>query len=317
VCRRAIPGDEKLSTLLRIDGRLTGATVVATMPAVDLGRLGVWWSGTWRVKDDASVDVAAELEALGYSTLWSSGGFDPGLSERFGRMLAATTTMTVASGIVSIWRASPADIADAVADLDAQYPGRFVLGLGASHAVLAEDYAHPYSHMVEYLDALDGAGSAVAKDRRVLAALGPRMLELGGRRAAGVHPYFVPVAHTARARQVLGDGPLLAPEVTVVLERDPAKARELARTFTAGYLALPNYANNLRTLGFEDADLAGGGSDRLVDAVVAWGDLEAIAAQVRAHHDAGADHVCVQVISPRESFPLAEYRALAPALLAV
>ncbi len=225
--------------------------------------------------------------------------------------------MTVASGIVSIWRASPADIAAAVADLDAQYPGRFVLGLGASHAVLAEDYARPYAHMVEYLDALDGAGGAVAADRRVLAALGPRMLELGGRRAAGVHPYFVPVEHTARARQVLGDGPLLAPEVTVVLERDPARARELARTFTAGYLALPNYANNLRTLGFDEEDLTGGGSDRLVDAVVAWGDLDAIAAHVGAHYEAGADHVCVQVVSSRESFALAEYRALAPVLLAV
>jgi probable F420-dependent oxidoreductase len=143
------------------------------------------------------------------------------------------------------------------------------------------------------------------------------MLKLGAGRAAGVHPYFVPVEHTARARQVLGPGPLLAPEVTVVLERDPAKARELARTFTAGYLALPNYANNLRTLGFDDEDLAGGGSDRLVDAVVAWGDLDAIAAHVGAHYAAGADHVCVQVVSSRESFALAQYRVLAPALLAV
>jgi probable F420-dependent oxidoreductase len=171
--------------------------------------------------------------------------------------------------------------------------------------------------MVEYLDALDTMGPVVAKDRRVLAALRPRMLELARERAAGAHPYFVPVEHTARARQTLGEGPLLAPEVTVVLDRDPARACDLARTFTAGYLTLPNYTNNLRSLGFGDDDLTGGGSDRLVDALVCWGDLDGVAARVGAHYAAGADHVCVQVLSTRESFPLAEYRELAPALLAV
>jgi len=292
--------------------------------AVDLGRVGVWWSGTWRLPDDdATVDVAAELEALGYSALWSSGGFDLGLASRFGRLLAATTHIAVASGIVSIWRASPHDVAVAAAELDRSYPGRFLLGLGASHAPLVENYARPYAHMVRYLDDLDGSdgldagGSAVAKDRRVLAALGPRMLELAARRAAGAHPYFVPVDHTARARQVLGNGPILAPEVTVVLERDPATARSVARTFTEGYLTLPNYTNNLRTLGFDDDDLTGPGSDRLVDAVVYWGDSTSIAARVAEHFAAGADHVCVQVVSSRASFPLAEYRELAPALLGI
>jgi probable F420-dependent oxidoreductase len=283
---------------------------------MDLGRLGIWWSGSWRVKDDPSLDVARETEGLGYTTLWSSGGMDPGLSAHFGRLLAATTHAAVASGIVSIWRASPQDVSRAVADLDAQYPGRFVLGLGASHAPLAENYNHPYAHMVSYLDALDVAGSVVAKEHRMLAALGPRMLTLARERAAGAHPYFVPVEHTARAREVLGNGPILAPEVTVALERDPVKAREVARTFTAGYLSLPNYTNNLRALGFGDDDLAGAGSDRLVDAVVYWGDLDAVAARVRQHYDAGADHICVQVISPRGSFPIAAYRELAPALLA-
>ena len=185
---------------------------------------------------------------------------------------------------------------------------------------MAENYARPYSHMVRYLDDLDalGAGaSAVAKDRRVLAALGPRMLELAAQRAAGAHPYFVPVEHTARARQVLGKGPILAPEVTVVLERDPATARSLARAFTEGYLTLPNYTNNLRTLGFDEDDLTGGGSDRLVDAVVYWGDTATIAARVAEHFAAGADHVCVQVLSSRPSFPLTEYRELAPALLGI
>jgi probable F420-dependent oxidoreductase len=284
---------------------------------MDLGRLGIWWSGSWRVNDDPSVDVAREVEDLGYSALWSSGGMDPGLSPQFGRLLAATTRTAVASGIVSIWRTSPEEVSHAVSDLDARYPGRFVLGLGASHAPLAEDYNHPYTHMVRYLDALDAldAPGPVAKEHRVLAALGPRMLALARDRAAGAHPYFVPVEHTARAREALGKGPILAPEVTVVLEGDPAKAREAARTFTAGYLTLPNYTNNLRTLGFDDEDLAGSGSDRLVDAIVSWGDVDAIATRVRAHYEAGADHVCVQVISPRGSFPLDAYRELAPALL--
>jgi probable F420-dependent oxidoreductase len=282
---------------------------------VNLGRVGVWWSATWRQADDGSTDVAAELEGLGYSTLWSSGGFEPGLAKRFESLLSATTRLCVASGIVSIWATSPDEIARAVADLDARYPGRFVLGLGASHAAIVENYSQPFAHMVRYLDKLDGAGDAVANDRRVLAALGPRMLGLARDRSAGAHPYFVPVEHTARARSILGEGPLLAPEVTVVLERDPATARELARTFTAGYLALPNYANNLRSLGYGDDDLAGGGSDRLVDAVVAWGDVDTVASRIREHHDAGADHVCIQVLSTLDAFPLTTYRELAGALL--
>ena len=221
----------------------------------------------------------------------------PASRPRFGRLLASTTHLSVASGIVNIWRAAPSDVAEAAADLDARYPGRFVLGLGASHAPLVENYARPFAQMESYLDALDGAGPSVAKDRRVLAALGPRMLRLAAERAAGAHPYFVPVEHTARARELLGNGPLLAPEVTVVLERDPVTAREVARTFTAGYLTLPNYTNNLRSLGFGDDDLTGAGSDRLVDAVVCWGELDTVAARVREHVEAGADHVCVQVVS--------------------
>ena len=291
------------------------AGAVGTVSPMDLGKVGIWWSGRWRAEDEASIDVAAEMEELGYSALWSSGGFEPGLSKQFERLLSATSRVVVASGIVSVWVAEADEVSRSVAALDARYPGRFLLGLGASHAVAVEGYSRPYSHVVEYLDALDSAG-VVAQDRRLLAALGPRMLALAAGRTAGAHPYFVPVEHTARARQELGDGPLLAPEVTIVLERDPTTARELARTFTALYLTLPNYTNNLRTFGFGDEDIAAGGSDRLVDAVVAWGDVEAIAARVRAHHDAGADHVCIQVISTgRESFPLAQYRELAPALL--
>src|ERR1700722_7984280 len=207
--------------------------------SMDIGKRGIWFSGSWRV-EDSSVDVAQEMEALGYSALWSSGRFDPGLSKHFERQLAATNHVVVASGIVSIGRSPPQEIAAAAAELDSRYPGRFLLGLGASHAPVVQDYTRPYSHMVDYLDGLDLGGPSVAKDRRVLAALRPRMLELASERSAGAHPYFVPVEHTARARSLLGPGPLLAPEVTVVLERDSGKARELARTFTGTYLGLPN-----------------------------------------------------------------------------
>ncbi len=287
-----------------------------TLAAMDLGEVGIWWSGSWRMEDDASVNVAAEMEELGYTALWSSGGFEPGLSKHFERLLAATSRVKVASGIQSVWTAAPDEISDRVAELESQYPGRFLLGLGASHGAVVGDYRRPYGRVVSYLDGLDEKG-VVTKDQRVLAALGPRMLALAANRSSGAHPYFVPVEHTARARETQGAGPLLAPEVTVVLEKDPSTARELARSFTTGYLTLPNYTNNLRTFGFGDDDLAGGGSDRLVDAVVAWGDVEAIAGRVRAHRQAGADHVCVQVVSGgRESFPLGEYRELAPALLA-
>ncbi|MGH9016399.1 MAG: TIGR03620 family F420-dependent LLM class oxidoreductase [Acidimicrobiales bacterium] len=282
---------------------------------MELGEVGVWWSGTWRKAEGSELETAAELEELGYGALWSSGGFDPGLSSRFERLLAATGRLTVASGIVSIWAGDAGDVSQAVGELETLYPGRFLLGVGASHAVAAGDYHLPYSHMVGYLDALDSAG-VVAADRRVLAALGPRMLRLAADRALGAHPYFVPVEHTARARETLGAGALLAPEVTVVLERDPATARHLARTFTTGYLTLPNYSDNLRTLGYSDDDVAGGGSDRLVDAVVCWGDVDTVAAQVRRHLEAGADHVCLQVVSDgRDTFPMAEYRLLAPAVL--
>ena len=282
---------------------------------VELGKVGLWWSRPW-LAEDTSVDVAAEMEALGYSALWSGGGFSPGLSTRFGRLLDATTSVVVASGIVGIWWTSPKELSKAVSGLDDRYPRRFLLGLGVSHEPLIKNYTRPHGHMVSYLYALDAARPAVGKDRRVLAALGPRMLELAGKRSAGAHPYFVPAEHTARAREVLGEGPLLAPEVTVVLESDPTKARDLARKFMATYLALTNYTNNLRYLGFGDEDLAGGGSDRLVDAVVCWGDLDAVAAKVREHYEAGADHVCIQVVSTTEGFPLTEYRQLAPALLA-
>lgn len=287
----------------------------STVGSVDLGRVGVWWSGTLRVDAQRGLDVAAELESLGYGAIWSSGGFDPGLSPRFGRLLRSTSHLVVASGIVNIWKASPEELARAVAGLEAEHPGRFLLGLGVSHGPLVEGYANPYERMVRYLDALDSSDPAVPKERRVLAALRPRMLELAAERSAGAHPYFVPVEHSARARRILGPDALLCPEQTVVLEADPTRARELARSFTAGYLVMPNYANNLRSLGYGDEDVSGAGSDRLIDAVIAWGDVESIARRVRDHHDAGADHVCVQVTGAGEGFPLEQYRELALALI--
>jgi probable F420-dependent oxidoreductase len=277
--------------------------------------VGAWWSGSWQVPDVPELDGAAALESLGYGALWSSGRYDPGLSPHFERLLASSHHVVVASGIVSIWHAAPADVGPAVAALEARFPGRFLLGLGASHAPLAEDYSRPYSHMVAYLDALDALETPVPAERRVLAALRPRMLELAAARAAGAHPYFVPVEHTARARGILGPDALLAPEVAVVLEADPRRAREVARGYAAGYLQLPNYAQNLRDFGYGDDDIAGGGSDRLIDAVIPWGDAATVAERIGQHHQAGADHVCVQVIADYSALPLAQYRELAPALL--
>ena len=284
---------------------------------MQLGKVGVWWSGSWQVDGDGPVDVAAELESLGFGAIWSTGGFEPGLRPRFGRLLSSTSRIVVASGIVSVWSTPAVEIANAFAGLEREHPGRFLLGLGASHAPVVENYSRPFSHVVGFLDDLDAlskTATSVVPSRRILAALGPKMLELAASRSAGAHPYFVPVEHTAQAREILGTGPLLAPELTVVLESEAPRAREVARTFTAGYLSLPNYANNLRSLGFAEDDVHDGGSDRLVDAVVAWGDMDAVVARIRQHLDAGADHVCIQVLSPSRGFPLNEYRRIAEAV---
>jgi probable F420-dependent oxidoreductase len=287
-----------------------------------LGPVGVWGTGLWleESRRAEAKDVAAELDELGYAALWLSAGFGQGLPTLFGELLDATRRMSVASGILSIWHATAAQAAQGFAALEREHPGRFLLGLGASHALRVDAdekrYERPWSRMVGYLDELDSQRPVVPPERRVLAALGPRMLRLSAERTAGAHPYFVPVEHTALARETLGPGHLLAPEQAVVLQTDPELARELARGHMKGYLRLPNYTNNLRRLGYRDEDLAGGGSDRLVDAIVAWGDLDRIVERVRAHHDAGADSVNVQVINDRSGqFPREHYRRLAEALL--
>jgi probable F420-dependent oxidoreductase len=292
---------------------------------IDLGRVGVW-SRELRYQPDrgARAAAAAELEELGYAAIFipDAGGDVLAAAEH---LLAATRRVPVVTGVLNIWMHDPADVARGCADLATRFGSRFLLGLGNSHAPLVESalrepYARPYSKMVRYLDALDAAAPPVPAGQRMLAALGPRMLSLARERAAAAHPYLVPPEHTAAAREALGPAILLAPEQAVLLDRDRRRGRERARSFVADYLALPNYVRNLRRLGFADDDLSGPPSDRLTDALVAHGDEEAIAARVCAHHDAGADHVCVYVLggagqgSAPEALPLAAWRQLAPAL---
>lgn len=290
------------------------------VPLMDLGRIGIW-SGVLRRGDPAeAADAAAELEELGFGALWIPGGAGGDVLGDSRRLLDATRRAVVATGILNVWMHDAQDVAQGHAALTADHPGRFLLGLGVSHAPAVEranqQYVKPFSKMVDYLDQLDAASPPVPHGEEVLAALGPRMLALAAQRTAGAHPYFVPPEHTALARKALGDGPLLATEQMVVLDTDPSSARSTARENISRYLALPNYTNNLRGLGFTDADLASPGSDRLVDAIVAWGDPDAIAERVRAHHDAGADHVCVQVLlADPAAFPRSEWRAIAPALI--
>ena len=285
-----------------------------------LGRVGFWVSSRLFPDDGGgeAARVAGELEAFGIPALWL-GGASPDL-ELVSHLLRAGHRLVVATGIVSVWAESAAKLAANVARVTSRHPDRFVLGLGVSHAPSVEGsgvpYIRPYAKMVACLDELDAATPPVPKERRVLAALRPRMLRLAAERAAGAHPYLVTPEHTHRARAILGSGPLLAPEQKVVLETDPRRAREIGRAVVARYLQLPNYTNNLRWLGFTDEDLAGRGSDALVEALVAWGTPEDIEARVREHHDAGADHVAVQVLTNPDvaGLPHEQWRLLAPAL---
>lgn len=279
-----------------------------------IGRYGVWSVGL-RTEDPSRrgelAEVAAELEELGYGAAWLGGS---SAARHAVPLLEGTDRLVVGTSIQSIWQYDAETSAAAFAEVDAAHPGRFVLGLGVSHAKLADQYRRPYSALVSYLDVLDKAG--VPADRRVLAALGPKTLELSRDRAAGAVPYLVTPEHTAQAREILGAGPLLAPELKVVLETDPSRARSLARDTLAMYLALPNYTNNFLRHGFTEDDLADGGSDRLVDAVFAWGDDSRIRDRIDAFHQAGADHVALQLITggDRDSLPREEWRTLASLL---
>jgi probable F420-dependent oxidoreductase len=291
---------------------------------MDLGRVGIWSFLDLQPAARAR-EIAAEIEALGYGALWIPEALGREAFTSSALLLAGTKKLVVATGIANVFARDPMTAAGAQKTLAEAYPDRFLLGLGVSHQPLVEGvrghrYERPLSFMRSYLDAMDkaiyvGAPPSVLP-LRVIGALHPKMLALAAERTAGAHPYFVPPEHTARARQILGPDRLLAPEQAVVLETDPERARTVARAHMAIYLGLPNYVRNLRSLGFDEADVTGGGSDRLVDALVAWGDVEAVVARVRAHHDAGADHVCVQVLDPDPTaVPLAQWRTLAPALL--
>ncbi|MEU6814833.1 LLM class F420-dependent oxidoreductase [Streptomyces sp. NPDC046860] len=280
----------------------------------EIGRYGVW-SVALRSEDPSRrgeiEEAAAELQELGYGTAWLGGSSAPVNALP---LLKATDRLIVGTSIQSIWQYDAEVSAAGFAEVEAAHPGRFLLGLGVSHAKLAEQYRRPYSALVGYLDALDAAG--VPAGRRVLAALGPKTVRLSGERALGAIPYLVTPEHTAGAREILGQEPLLAPEFGVVLEADPARARELARAHLDMYLQLPNYTTNFLRLGFGEDDLRDGGSDHLIDSLYAWGDEGRIREKVNAFLAAGADHVALQVVEnvSRDDLQRAAWRRLADIL---
>jgi probable F420-dependent oxidoreductase len=273
---------------------------------VELGRIGIWLS---RRHGTAAV---GEIEALGYGTLWVGGS--PSV-EQMRPYLDATSTIPVASGILNVWQHEPADVARAAVALDAEHGGRFLLGIGVGHPEATSDYTRPLARMRDFFDGLDAAESPVPREKRVAAALGPKMLDLAAERSLGTHPYFTTPEHTRFARERVGPGALVAPELAVVVEGDEEEARRIAREYASGYLRLRNYTRNLLRFGFSERDVDGGGSDRLIDAVVPHGEPARIAEAVREHLDAGADHVCVQPLGHGPE-PLEGYRALAAELLA-
>ena len=298
------------------------------MGSIDLGRIGIWTGLLDVVPSSRAVELAAEAEELGYGAIW--------IPEAVGRypfvmsalLLQGTSSIKVATGIANIYARDPMTTANAQRTVEEAFPGRFLLGLGVSHQNLVEDlrnhdYSRPLSYMRAYLarmkEALFLAHGPQELPEFVLAALGPKMLALSAEAAAGAHPYFVPPEHTAVARGVMGPGAALYPEQMVALDTDPDTARALARKNMALYLGLPNYTNNLRRLGFDQSDIdggpGGGPSDRLVDAIVAWGTPEQIGARIAEHFDAGADHVGVQVLADSLDSAADGWRTLAPHLL--
>jgi probable F420-dependent oxidoreductase len=289
-----------------------------------IGRVGVWLGPISTLPAPEERAAVQRIEEAGYGAVWF--GETPTNREALSHaaiLLGATERIGVATGIANIWARDASAAANGANTLNEAYDQRFVLGLGVSHAPAVKarghEYDKPLSAMRDYVQAIAERPYDAPPPRRpspvVLAALGPRMLELARDRAAGAHPYFVPPAHIARAREILGPEPVLAPEQVVVLEADAERAREIGRRHMAYYLQLPNYVNNLRALGFTAADVADGGSDRLVDAIVAWGDEPAIGARLSEHFDAGADHVAVQAYAGDGAEALRWLERLAPALL--
>ena len=268
---------------------------------MELGRIGIWR----RRRDGAG--PAAALEALGYGALWLGGS--PSVDD-CRPYLETTSTLPVATGILNIWKHEPADVRAARDRVVADFPGRFLLGIGVGHPEATSDYTRPLTAMRHFFEGLDG----VPREQLVAAALGPKMLDLAAERSLGTHPYFTPVEHTAFARERVGPEALVAPELAVVVEADAERARAIAREYAATYLRLTNYTRNLLRFGFTEDDIGGGGADRLIDAVIPHGSPETIAEVVRAHWEAGADHVCLQPLGHGPE-PLDDYRALARALL--
>ena len=281
---------------------------------LDIGPIGVWTqSQTWQDAPDAG-EAAAEIEDLGFSALWL-GGSPSGDLELPEALIRATRRLVVGTSIVNIWKDPAAVVAESYHRIAGASPDRFVLGLGIGHAANVGDaYRKPMRKLSQYLDELDAASPPVPVDGRAIAALSPRSLAITRERALGSLPYLVTPEHTRTARAALGAGKLLAPEQKVVLDPDPEAAFALAREGVRMYMRLPNYVNNLRRLGFDERDFADGGSDRVVHALVAFGDAEVVA-RVQQHLDAGADHVAMQVLTPdRSRLPRAQFRALAQIL---
>jgi probable F420-dependent oxidoreductase len=274
---------------------------------MDLGRYGVFGRAAMLTTERARL-----LESLGYGTVWQGGSppADLGLVEA---LLDATSTVKLGTGIVNVWTADAAEVARSYHRIEAAHPGRFLLGIGVGHPESVTTYHSPYQTLVNYLDVLDAEG--VPAERRVLAALGPRVLRLAAARSAGAHPYLVTPEHTRQAREILGAGKILAPEQRVVLEADPARALAVGRpSVVKPYLSLTNYTSNLRRLGFTEQDLADNGSDRLIDALVIWGDDAQIRRRFEDHHQAGADHVAINLLTVRGEDPDAGLRRLAELL---
>ena len=259
-----------------------------------LGRIGVWSAAVRYSPPEAGIAAAVELEELGFPALWIPGGADDGVLATLDQLLDATSTIRLATGILNIWKHEPAQVAAWWRGQSPERQARLLLGLGVSHAPLIGDaYRHPLAKMRAFLDGLDAAG--MPREHLCLAALGPKMLELAAGRTAGAHPYLASPRHTAFARETMGPDALLAPEQGVILEADPAKAREMARQTVKLYAAMPNYYNNWRRDGFSDEEITGL-SDGFIDSVMAWGNLDAITARIEEHFAAGANHVCLQVI---------------------
>ncbi|MCP9948433.1 LLM class F420-dependent oxidoreductase [Actinomadura madurae] len=276
------------------------------MTKINVGRLGIW--RPWSLLD---ADLAKDVEDLGYGAIWIGGSPDGDL-EIADRLLAATDRIVIATGIVNMWKTPAAEVAASYHRLNDAHGGRFLLGAGIGHPEATQEYRSPYETIVRYLDALDAAD--VPASGRVLAALGPKVLRLSAERAAGAHPYLTTPEHSREARRLLGDGPLLAPDQKIVLDTDPDRARALAREMLVRYLGLRNYVASFKRLGFTDADVADGGGDALVDALIAHGDAAAVSARVAGHLDAGADHVAVQALTEPGGDPRPALRAVAETL---